>query len=395
MAGSAAVGWRMTLAAAWLLASAGAAGAAPPFVPKEDRQVLERLPVLPDDGTGALRARLAADPGDLATAVDLARRYASRARLSQDPRWAGYAEAVLSPWWELADPPPAVRLLRGVLRQHRHDFPGALADLDAVVAAAPRTAQAWLAKATVELVVGEPAASLASCMPLRRLATRLVTILCQSAALIRSGRAATADLLLEAAIGDGAELPQGLAAWAWTLRAEAAAVLGREAMAEDALRRAVAAEPGDAFAVLALADHLLDAGRAAEVPALVEGDLRNDGKLLRLVLAERTVGASSADEHARMLAQRFAATLPRGDSVAQREEARLLLGLGHAAAALRVATENWQVQKEPWDARLVLEAALTAGDHAPALPVLAWIESTGIEDPTLRSLAVQISRGER
>jgi hypothetical protein len=81
--------------------------------------------------------------------------------------------------------------------------------------------------------------------------------------------------------------------------------------------------------------------------------------------------------------------------VAQREEARLLLALGHAAPALRLATESWQAQKEPWDARLVLEAALAAADHRPAEPVLAWLESTRIEDPTLRSLAAQIGRGER
>jgi tetratricopeptide (TPR) repeat protein len=386
---------RAALAAAWLLALTGPADAAPAFVPTEDGQVLERLPVLPDDGTGALRARLAADPGDLATAIELAQRYATRARLSQDPRWAGYAEATLGPWWASPDPPPPVRLLRAVLRQHRHDFRGALADLDAVVAVAPQTAQAWLAKATVELVVGDPAASLATCERLRARAMRLVTTLCQSAALIRSGRAALADLLLEGAIGDGVELPHGLAAWAWTLRAEAAAFLGHDAIAEDALRRAVAAEPGDAFAILALADHLLERGRAAEVPTLVEGDLQNDGKLLRLVLAERATGLAGADDHARTLALRFAVARSRGDSVAQREEARLVLALGHAAAALRIATENWQVQREPWDARLVLEAALGAGDHGPADPVAAWLELTQIEDPALRSLAAQITTGGR
>jgi hypothetical protein len=391
MAGPVVTGLRAALAAAWLLALAGPAGAASAFTPTEDGQVLERLPILADDGTGALRARLAADPGDLATAVELAQRYATRARLSQDARWAGYAEAALGPWWALPDPPAPVRLLRGVLRQHRHDFRGALADLDEVVAVAPQAAQAWLAKATVELVVGDPAASLASCQRLRGVATRLAATLCQSAALIRIGHAALAEVLLEGAIGDGIELPRELAAWAWTLRAEAAAFLGHDAVAEDALRRAAAAKPGDAFTTLALADHLLDRNRAAEVPPLVEDDLQNDGKLLRLVLAERAAGLPGADDHARMLAQRFAGARMRGDSVAQREEARFVLALGQAAAALRLAVEDWQVQKEPWDARLVLEAALAAGDHGPAEPVLAWLESTRIEDPMLRSLAAKLT----
>ena len=50
-----------------------------------------------------------------------------------------------------------------------------------------------------------------------------------------------------------------------------------------------------------------------------------------------------------------------------------------AAAALEVARRNWATQREPADARILLEAALAAGESAAAQPVLDWLDRTGLE----------------
>jgi len=75
----------------------------------------------------------------------------------------------------------------------------------------------------------------------------------------------------------------------------------------------------------------------------------------------------------------------RGDSVHRRDEARFTLSLlGDPAAALALARANWEVQREPADARLLLDAALAVDDAAAARPALAFLAASGLEDVTLR-----------
>jgi hypothetical protein len=55
----------------------------------------------------------------------------------------------------------------------------------------------------------------------------------------------------------------------------------------------------------------------------------------------------------------------------RREEARYLLTIeGDAAGSLRLARENWRVQREPADLRILEEAGGATGD-APALREVA------------------------
>jgi hypothetical protein len=71
----------------------------------------------------------------------------------------------------------------------------------------------------------------------------------------------------------------------------------------------------------------------------------------------------------------------------QREEARFRLELrDEPAAALVLALANWRTQREPLDARILLEAAVAAGRPETAAPVLAWLEETGLSDPQLEPL---------
>jgi hypothetical protein len=59
---------------------------------------------------------------------------------------------------------------------------------------------------------------------------------------------------------------------------------------------------------------------------------------------------------------------------------------------LSLAKENWTLQREPRDARVLLEAALATNDPAAARPALDWLASSGYEDPYLRRLGAQVRR---
>jgi hypothetical protein len=107
---------------------------AAPYVPANGSQIIERLPGNADpvqQEFKRLRAQLSAAPDDLPLATELARRYIEQARSDGDPRYLGYAQAALAPWWHIEQAPTAVRLLRATLSQSMHRFADALADLNA------------------------------------------------------------------------------------------------------------------------------------------------------------------------------------------------------------------------------------------------------------------------
>ena len=112
---------------------------------------------------------------------------------------------------------------------------------------------------------------------------------------------------------------------------------------------------------------LLERGRANEVIDRLKGRERNDALLLRLAEAYAATDDQARDRTVEALRARFAAARERGDSVHRREEARFTLRLlKRPQQALKLAQLNWQVQKEPADARILLEAARAAGNDAAA-----------------------------
>ena len=80
-----------------------------------------------------------------------------------------------------------------------------------------------------------------------------------------------------------------------------------------------------------------------------------------------------ATQHLALLQDRFDAARRRGDSVHLREEARFSLELlRRPGGGARARAPNWATQREPADARILLEAALAAQPaRRPPQPVLA------------------------
>jgi hypothetical protein len=127
---------------------------------------------------------------------------------------------------------------------------------------------------------------------------------------------------------------------------------------------------------------------------LLQGRERSDLLLLRLALAAKATGDPQLARWQRDLAARFDAARLRGDTVHQKEESRFALQLlGDAPRALALARENYAVQREPSDARAVLEAALAARQPEAAEPARAWMKSSGIDSVVLQDLARQLGAG--
>ncbi|MGK5055711.1 hypothetical protein ACQ4WY_02070 [Janthinobacterium sp. LB2P49] len=369
---------------------------AAPYTPKDGSAVVEQLPRRADATQLALRGlrqQLDATPQDLALATSLAQRYISLARSETDPRYLGYAQAALAPWWRQAAAPVAVRLLRATILQSTHHFGPALQDLDAVIAQQPQNAQAWLTRATVLTVQGDYAQATASCARLSALTTQLVTVTCLANIASVTGRAASSERLLDLTLQRSAGAAPELESWAATLLAEMATRRGESAIAEARYQQALARQPRDSYLLGAYADFLLDRQRPQEVVTLLKDQQRIDALLLRYALALRSLpGRQTAFLAAKAeLAARFNAAMQRGDTVHQREQARYTLFLQQdIPAALQLAQQNWTIQKEVPDMRILLEAALAARNYGAAQAVLAWIAANGVEDVALQRLVRQL-----
>jgi len=355
---------------------------AAPFVPGDDAQVLERLPSRSTPqyrNLYSLRAAAAKAPRDLPAATALATAYVRAARVEGDPRFLGYAQAALGPWWDDPAAPAPVLVLRATIRQSRHEFDAAVADLDRVLRRDPRNAQALLTRATVLTVQGRYAAARDDCDRLVGRVPALYPAGCIAAIDSVTGKAGAAYAMLQQALAASPRADAVQRAWAQTLLGEIAHRRGDPA-AEAHFRAALDADARDLYLLAAYGDWLLDQGRAAEVTALLAQETRVDALLLRLALAQKATQQPEAAASIAALAARFAASRARGDTVHQRENARFKLFLqGNAPAALALAIEDCKVQREPADLRVLAEAAAAAGDAAALSAVRQWLAQTGLE----------------
>lgn len=336
-----------------------------PFTPANDSVVIAHLRASDTSAAErqlrASRSTLAAEPTNLPLALDVARQCIRRARAEADPRFLGQAQVALAPWWTNASPPVEVLVLRATIRQSLHDFPAALADLNAAVTRDPRHAGAWLTKATVHTVRAEFADARRAAAHLLGLTDALTATTAIAQIVALDGDAAAACGQLEAALlragAPGERAVADTEVWARTVLAEAYARLGQADAAERHFRRALESAPNDPYLLGAYADFLLAQRRPSEVISLLKAHHRIDGLLLRLAEAQRAERMASEAGSVAELKARFAAAQNRGDRVHLREEVRFYLHLlNDAATALPLAEANWAVQKEPADAQLLEEA---------------------------------------
>lgn len=369
---------------------------AAPVVPRADDEVLERLPYRPNDPAMReikdMRAMLSRDPQNIELAIRLARRYFEQAAAQGDPRYVGYAQAVLKPWWDLPQPPTQVLVMRATLRQYRHDFSGALEDLERALKRDPDDPRAWSLRAAIHLVQADYPESRRDCGQLAAHVSELIAVGCVAFIDGLTGHARQSHDTLSRALARAIDVSAEQKMWVLLRLAEMAWRLNEPKLAEQHFRRALALDITDGFLLAAYADFLLDYGRPQEVITLLKDWTVADPLLLRLTLAEQTVKAKGAREHQATLADRYAAARLRGDTTHEQEESRFSLQtLNRPEEALRLAQSNWRVQREPRDARVLLEAALALRRPEAAQPALDWMAQTHIEDWYLQRLADQLA----
>jgi hypothetical protein len=388
-------GWGGGTLAALLLSLASTLAHPAPFTPASDAEVVEKLPAATDPAVrtvNSLRKQLAARPNDNDLRLDIARRYFDLAMAQGDPRYVGYASSALAPLAKSALADARYWLVLGQIQQYQHDFDGALASLRKSSDLAPRSTEPVGWRAAIHMVQARPAEALAECKRLAELGASLYAEGCAAYARAASGQLESAYDSLSRALAAAPDVNPGLALWLHTRLAEMAVRLQRLDQAQVHFSAALQQGITDQFLLGAYADFLLLRGRAGEAMQLLTGWERSDVLLLRLALAAQAARDQRADDWAAQLRERFAAAARRGDRLHEQEAARFALDIDRQPAqALALARSNYEKQKEPRDAEILMRAALAAEQPKAAQPALDWLRTSRFEDIQLEALARQLA----
>ena len=282
--------------------------------------------------------------------------------------------------------------MRARILQFRHEFKPALVQLEAALKTDQFDPDAWLLLASIEQVQGNVAAAKAACLKLIPMSDPLVGATCVASTAALGDHADRGERLLEGVLQQAITTSASERTWAWTTLAEIRARRGEGADAEIAFKQALTTEPDDVYARAAYADLMLDQQRSRDVRRLLGDSTQADALLLRAAIAAQRNGDDDAAALRTNLADRFAEARERGDETHLREQARFALEVEHdVKRALELATRNFAIQREPADARVLLDAAVAAGDAKAAQPALDWLLRTAIDAPHLHALAARLA----
>ena len=352
--------------------AADLAGQRLPSKPASDDEVLVVLPrsfFANRDKITELRDRLNADPENPRLAAAVANRYITLGNQTGDPRFYGYARAAINRWWDTdTDAGSAILKTRAKLKEKDHLYDEALTDLDAAREQSPEDAQILIEIGNIYRVKGRYSEALKVGDQLESLAGTVPAAICRAPVMAQTGKAKEAYELLGEVLPSAEKDFPSTTQFIRTLRAEAAAVLGRENEIEEHYIAGLRENDSDYYILRGYGDLLLDREEFAKALELLREHTNDTGVLLRAAIAAKKSGETKlAEQWTRELENRFEEIRLRGGQPHGRFESRLTLELkDDPATALTIALENWEKQKEVRDTRNVLEAAIASDNPAAA-----------------------------
>lgn len=349
---------------------------ADPYVPRSDDVVLAELP--PGTRSADMSARQLAR-ARVDVAIPLAQFYIQQSRLSGDLRFLGYAQAVLAPWVAKEPAVPEALVLQATLQQGRHEFAASLATLHRSLATRPNDPQALLIRATVLRVLGRYAEAGMACEEFSSIVEPRLGLLCTQSLRALSGEADSAYSALSQMSSQG--WPNSEKSWLYSELGELAVRLGRDEEAQRWFELDLKLVPGDFYVRAAYADLLLKQHNPAEALALLQGQESIEPLLLRIAIAQKQLHDPQLAQSSARLRAAFAAEEQRGETVHRREQARFLLEVeNQPQQSLAAALENWDLQHEPDDVLILLEAAKASGRPEAAAPALRFARANHQRD---------------
>ena len=354
------------------------------------------------DSLRALDQAWRAQPQNLPTALAYARAVFTLGLTEGDLRWYGSAKAALKPWWTVADLPAEAYFLRGLVKQGFHDFQEGLQDINRAIALEPARAEFWSWRFALHLLLADMTAAQKDIEEMGRLLGAEEADVYRAVLLYRTGQPLAAVAMLSRALRSASYQDPSSQDWLGFHLGEAHRVAGQPARALDVWSQRLKASPQSHLIRLSLADLLNQQGQYREAKTIAMaatsgGNAPNspatltDALLMQAVLASRGLKDPDEGRLASQLEARLQSQALRQEALIERPKLIYQIAYGRdLKAGLALSIDNWQLQKEPPDALLFVQAALALGQARAAEPVVKWAEKTGYTDPQLTPMLAQL-----
>jgi Tfp pilus assembly protein PilF len=320
--------------------------------------------------------------------IQLASQHIDTGRHLSDERYFGYAAALLQPWRSDKSAPLSIQLLLADIAQHQHRFNESLAILDGIILRDSTNAKARLMRATVAMALSQPQLARVDCQKLFALHDWFVASVCSAQISGLTGKLAAGYQLVATLIDRTAKSSDPVVleqlSWAHGIAAEMAARQGHLDMATSHLEQALSLTPTSLPLRLQLCDLMLRKQDARRAEQLLQSVSPTEPVLLRRALIAKQLHQSSNSDALQAWQDSVAQSKVMQVELHLRELARGQLELlNDPNVAVQTALRNWQMQREPEDARLLALAGKASGNGEALRLVREWQHLLQIEDAGL------------
>jgi len=368
---------------------------AQPYIPAFENTVVRTFSASEDvQKINHLREQLLNDKNNYRILNEAVALYLKMGREKSDPRYFGYAEALILPYLNNKNLPEQVYIHWADILQHRHDFSQALQVLNRLANNNSNNSQVYLMRAISHISRAEYQLALDNCKSLFTRASHLISMACVSQVKSLTGELQKSFALLEETLKINKHSDKEELGWVITLLADMAVRKGEELVGEQYYRKALEINQHDYYALANYADLLLKQKKYQQVIFILNEFTYVDALLLRLAIAGIKTKSDSAAKYIAELESSYRLMALRGEDAHLRDQARFYFEVkNESEKALMLAKKNWRVQKEPADIKLLLNIALKNNNKTELKRGIEWVMSQALEDVQLQhiiSVAVKI-----
>jgi len=267
--------------------------------------------------------------------------------------------------------------------QRTHRFNQSAVVLDKLINKDANNHQARLMRAVIAYVSGDFDRAGKECSNLIGKTEMLLAVTCITQVKGMTGNLSSSIDLLEKTLNtyqaDSSAVSEA-ERWAVTVLSEMYFRAAKVSEGRHAIGRMINKKPKDYYLLALLADSLLEQGKNTEVIRLIGENKDNDKLLLRVVIAEKSLGKHHTANR-RKLNSRMHKLWHNRDEGNAGVLARYYLDVNKKIhRAVEMAKLNWRTQRGPDDILLLQRSLWAGGDSVGLSKLSGWLSQTGYED---------------
>lgn len=340
-----------------------------------------------------------------------------------DTSYYGYARGKIAPWWNLngqpQEPsqgqpqrlseenlPPDLLLARAILRQQQHQFQMALNDLQPLITQGYAEVQARLIRANIYLAMGQPNKAQRDCQAIALLTDPLVTANCMAQARLGMRPPQPVINSLQQLIANQHQVSTELLVEIWITLGQLQRSNRQYQQALESYSQALRLQPRHPFLLVQYCSLLIHLGELETLAAYFEQPPQSNELWIYWTYARLARSIEISVQERADLNQTMDFIKQASQDHPQVKTLTLYYYLlkPESSLMLKFAQENWQQQKSPEDAHLVLQALKQQysfnPENAPQQPthqkiyqqISSWIRTHQPQNQELISMLTELEQ---